>query len=362
MENLNLVLMCCVVLFLSGFRKIFFFQNQFSIKNQRNVESGISASLGKRLEIFDVIRGVSILAVFFIHVSWFFYLYSQLQPQYAYFSLFINNISRFAIAIFFISSGILLKPVEMNKNYFIFLKHKFYNIFLPYLLIVISLEVSRGSSFLQMIYDLALGKSSVPFYFVIVLFQFYLMYPLILKHISKKLLFVSFFISLLSQFFPLTWYFLGLPIFFKYFFFFVYGVYGREKFLSGKIKLSETKIWLFLSSAYVVLSIFLPDYYFNVRLVYGIAIFNLFMIYKDKIINFKKIIKPLKWAGSLSLWLFLLHYPVMEFWFRKVEVLKIDFYAKYFLIFFLTLLICVPLAFVFDRIYSFLNNNRRKAY
>jgi probable poly-beta-1,6-N-acetyl-D-glucosamine export protein len=361
MENINLVIMSSLVLAFPAFRKVFFFQNEFSLMNTP-ADSHSLDNNEKRFEIFDLLRGISILAVFFIHVSWFFYLNSRFTVQEESFLLIMNNLSRFAIAIFFVTSGILLKPVKISKNYLNFLKHKFFNIFLPYLLVAISLEILQRSSFSKIMIDVVSGKSSVPFYFVIILFQFYLVYPLILKFISGKLLVVSFFVSLISQFFPLTWNFFGLPIFLKYLFFFVYGVYGKEKFLSQKINPQEKGIWIFLASAYVFLSICFVDYYYNIRLVYGVAALNIFMIYKDKMISLGKIVKPIISAGRLSLWLFLLHYPIMEFCFKIIATVNLNFIFKYFLVFLLTLSICAPLAFFLDRIFSLINKSFLKTY
>ncbi len=358
MENINLIFMSGLVLFVAGIRKIFFFQ-RLPFPDPRKQE--LKDCPGERLEIMDVVRGAAILAVFFIHVSSFFYVNSQLTAQNGIFMLFMNNISRFAIALFFVTSGILLKPAKDYQKFSSFLKHKFFTIFLPYLLVAIFLEIFRHSSLTDALYNLALGRSSVPFYFIIILFQFYLLFPLLTKFISRKLLFLSFFISLFSQLFPPSWAIFGFPLFLKYLFFFVYGVYAREKFLSEKLNMAEKNRWLFLAAVYVFLSMILVGSYYNIRLVYGVAVFNLFMIYKDKLLSLGKLSRWLKSAGRLSLWLFLLHYPIMEAVFWKISVWHLDVYIKYFLVFFLTLFICAPLAFIIDRIYTFVNNSRKNA-
>lgn len=343
MEKLNLVLMIFTVFSIPMLRSLFFAESSSNFKRPAQ----------KRKKIFDLAKGLAIMAVVLIHVSWIFLINNELGIQEKMLAFFLNNVSRFAIAIFFISSGVLLRPLKNGGEYFSFLKKKFFKIFIPYTLVTLILGLISHGSVKEISYNIATGKGSLPFYFVVVLFQFYIIYPVVEKFISRQLLFFSFFVSLGSFFLPFTWGAFGFIFFFKYFFFFVYGVYYRNRFLDDANLKKEGKLWLFLLLFFVALSLLLPGFYFNIRLIFGVAVFNFLFVYRKFLleINFSKIFT---FMGERSLWIFLLHYSILEALYPYIDALIENFYFSYALLFASVLLLSVLssclISFVFKKI------------
>ena len=104
-----------------------YFRKDLDEKSQPNTLSNIP--------YFDFLRGISIIAVIIIHVI-YFYKDSLLLPNLNTLLVFsLNNILRFAIPFFLITSGILLTPFPYTrKNYKHFLLKKSLKLLPPYLL------------------------------------------------------------------------------------------------------------------------------------------------------------------------------------------------------------------------------------
>ncbi len=269
-----------------------------------------------RFIVFDVMRGTAIMAVIIIHVVYLFPENTNLSELTL---AVINSSMRFALPIFYVTSGILLKPPKKTfHGYIFFMWNKILAIMPAYILVNIFLAFVYHMSFNTLIHNILTGQGSPPFYFVIILFQLYTIYPFIEK-VSKKKWFVYFVFafSFLFQFIPQTWYMFGgfengAPTAMRFLFFFVWGIYMKDMLLNGKLK----KDWLGWSS--IVLSaitfyIILPGMYYNMRPFYGIGIMMLiYMAITSNLIK-GKMEKVLSWIGSMTLWIFLTHFPLMEY-------------------------------------------------
>ncbi len=159
-----------------------------------------------RIFELDFIRCVCTLCVILIHTSsTFIFAKSSLSLSGVNAAFFINQISRFAVPLFILLSGISLS--EKNVKPLSFFKSRFTKIILPYILWSFVYLASEGS--LKMLSNLRsaaniflLGSSAAHLWFVPVISQLYLLY-FILKFFTRKnktaLLIVTFAMSLYCQ-------------------------------------------------------------------------------------------------------------------------------------------------------------------
>ncbi len=337
-EVVSIFVLTTVIILVPAWRRYYFFPKAYSLKI-----SGYS----QRIEFYDFLKGISIIAVIVIHVGYFCNIYDNPASN----SLFIimsNNLSRFCIPIFFICSGILLKPWKEVDDKADFYKKKFLRIFLPYILLVTLMAVYYNIPFFLYIFFLANGKALVPFYFIIVLLQLYLIYPFLNKYRkSKYFLLITFLISFFSTLFfdPVTIF--GAVLFVKFLFFFAYGMYMRNYFLNQeKLKKEELILWLILAVIYIFISIILPQSYFNFRLFYGLAIFNILYYYRETLAKrFSFLYKILASIGFYSLWIFLFHFVIEREMYNLVASWQNNFYPKSAIYFSFILIVSLTLLF-----------------
>jgi len=342
MDEWSLVILTLLVLILPSFRRVFF----------RKAEIKEPAHVSERLIFFDVLRGLAILAVIFIHVS-FFFTHTEGLHNNTFFINLMNNSARFAIAFFFICSGILLNHVKGKIELKDFYLRKIVRIVLPYFLVTMWLFWFKGTSIKEVLYQLVTGTASVPFYFVLVLIQFYLLYPLLLKWRHKKLFLpLSFFISLVYFVSPLPEQPFGFPIFLPFLFFFCYGMYYRDRFLDYHAEKPEIFVWLMIILADFLIMIWGQDYYYNQRYFYGPAMFNLMFYYKDRIMGWKFGKKILLAFGKNSLWIFLTHFSVMWLMYPYLYFLGLNYYLSFFIFYFMSVVSSYLVALLCQLVYA----------
>lgn len=214
------------------------------------------------IEEIHLIRAVACLLVVLVHVSATYY---YQQDGYNDITLFFNQIGRFGTPLFAVISGFLLfyhvrqKGFQLNK--FVtsrFVKvgspFLFWSIFYIFLLVLLegATPLAEGKKIFTI--DFLLGNSYVHLYFMSIVFQFYLLFPLLQKIRSNKLWTVLLVVSL-----AINYYFVELftpnfnneliqyafsqrALFLNWIFFFIFGgfaAYNWEKIytLSKKIKL-----------------------------------------------------------------------------------------------------------------------------
>lgn len=325
MEKIQLAIMAIFVLGIPAFRRIFLFQTSSTIA-QKNLEVNVTSQ--KREAFFDFIRGIAILAVIWIHIV--FVLQHFHTEQHNTFLDISNNLLRFALPIFFITSGILLNPLSATKEKLMaFYYKKIIRIIIPYILfnILIALVLNPPNyGFFDFLYSLLTGNLAVPFYFVGVLFQLYLIYPLLVRLNSycHGVLLVSFLISLMSTLFlkeNIGQFIHALP----YLFFFVLGWYTRKKCLTGNIKKQELYIWICIATLdLITMGLFFEKYY-NIRFFYGTAIFMIIYYFKNVWTKIPWMYHGISLVGKYSLWIFLTHFYIILCTYLVLRIFDLSF-------------------------------------
>ncbi|MDO8269206.1 MAG: acyltransferase [Candidatus Levybacteria bacterium] len=132
----------------------------------------------------DALRVLAILAVIMIHVSTKTLSMLKLQVDEATFSLFLNQISRFAVPLFFLISGFVL---ELNNkeglSYLKFFKKRATRIITPFLFwtllyFLIACNFNFSTVFTdKFFWTVILGTASYHLYFIPTLILFYLAFP-----------------------------------------------------------------------------------------------------------------------------------------------------------------------------------------
>jgi len=214
----------------------------------------------KRMKELDFLRVIGALAVIGIHVTSGYI--KSLQIAYVG-----NQLTRFAVPMFIILSGFALYYSEIGKKderYFPFLKKRLSKVMIPYILWTIiymlysyrhNLSAILESDFYNvLIKNLLKGTTTAHLYFVVIIFQLYLIYPIIKKWMvgksDKILLGVSFLITLYFQtgIYVRRWDFTIIPtqfmrnyylLFPTWIFFFVFGMYFAKNHKKWREKLSD---------------------------------------------------------------------------------------------------------------------------
>lgn len=136
----------------------------------------------------DALRVTAILAVILIHSTTKTLSFENFQLEKLAFPLLLNQLSRFAVPLFFLISGFVLElNYKTNLSYINFFKRRTKRVIVPYLFwSVFYFTIIGGqnfqSLFSQQFFDsLLLGKASYQLYFIPTLIIFYLAFPFIHK-------------------------------------------------------------------------------------------------------------------------------------------------------------------------------------
>ncbi|WP_232695873.1 acyltransferase [Brevibacillus daliensis] len=161
----------------------------------------------QRLKEYDFIRVLCVFGVIAIHVTSHFVTKTELAFAW-------NQLSRFAVPMFMILSGFFLfyKDRHYPPNKWVPMKNRIVKLMIPYLLwtTVYALFTQGGLMengnysmwFSYWLEVTLLGKGYVHLYFMLIVFQFYLLYPLFRRWFyrsPKSLLFLTFIITLVMQ-------------------------------------------------------------------------------------------------------------------------------------------------------------------
>lgn len=131
----------------------------------------------------DLLRVVSILAVVMIHTTTRTIEASKFDLQRVPWTLFLNQISRFAVPLFFMLSGYVLElNYPFHANYFKYLKKRITRILVPYVfwsgIYYYLVYRQHTMGYVQAMFQ---GDASYQLYFVPALLIFYMIFPLIHK-------------------------------------------------------------------------------------------------------------------------------------------------------------------------------------
>lgn len=181
-----------------------------NVKIEKRYDSGV-----------DALRTISILAVLLIHTTTRTIGTAHNDLALVPWSLFLNQISRFAVPLFFLISGFVLElSYPFHANYFVFLKRRFARILIPYIawsaIYYYFVYTQHSLSFFQ---SLPSGNASYQLYFIPSLLVFYLLFPLIhlfvrvigkpwvmvlLFLVQAAILFRAYFIAPLPYYYPIS--------------------------------------------------------------------------------------------------------------------------------------------------------------
>lgn len=138
---------------------------------------------------FDAFRGLAIIAVVAIHVT---YLGGYWNSPFRFYCQFYCQLFNFAVPAFVFISGywISKKPIKSLEDYKTFLIKRFSRILVPYLfwsLVLIGYEVikTHDVDVYGIIFKLILGRASFHYFFIIMIVQLYVITPL-LQYINRK--------------------------------------------------------------------------------------------------------------------------------------------------------------------------------
>lgn len=208
-----------------------------------------------RIEKLDILRGLAILGVIFIHLTSDRLNNFNFSEFSSYFFLLFNQLSRFCVPIFIILSGIGLTLSYNRKpeSYFKFLHKRLSKIIPLYLIFCIIyycinlFKQHSGFDIISLIKCIFTGNASMHLYFVPLIIQLYLLFPLINKFKSKKLVIISMLANILiivvkafARYKHYDSILLEPLMSFYWIFYFIFGCYITDKL--DKIKLKNINI------------------------------------------------------------------------------------------------------------------------
>lgn len=305
----------------------------------------------KRLAFFDFAKGAAMVCIIAIHAT-------DLIPG----TQFLKEYLWFGLYLFFITSGYLLS-IRYDEN--IDMKRYARNVFIRIIFLYIAAVVTirailhQEMSLQEITLDIIYGRTNGNYYFIPILLQFYILFPLFVK--LKKYLFswLMPLILVVSYGFQLGNYFLQAPewnsnilslVFFgRFAFFFFIGMalsdYDLEKI---KKKAIAGILLIYLLSAAIIsyyAGTFYPTYMYPVT-----AFIALILIYNSAIkgtiasVLFQKI-------GEISFMIYLVHTRVMYDIIGKYAIYFRSIWMKYFFILIATILLSFLLSKIISVVY-----------
>lgn len=318
----------------------------------RNIPA-VSISPPPHLVWFDILKGIAITAVVFIHTGYMFLLLSPHNDL--YFINLTNNIVRFPIALFLITTGILLNPVIVTtrKGKILFYLKKLIRIGLPYTIVCIGYGILFPMPTHDLFFKYISGSLMLPYYYIIVLFQLYLLYP-VLVYFSHKRFFIEviFIISLTSYIFPPTRHFMNIPLAIPYMYYFAYGIRMRNRIFDNKTNSKkDLPIFYLIILTCVLTYITINEHHFNLNFFYGIAVFHTLYALRNYIIT-SKCARYIATIGKLSLWIYLLHFPIVYLSYGYLSRITNAYYGLFFTVFFCSCIASILLAYSAKKLYD----------
>lgn len=287
-----------------------------------------------RLSDFDFLRFVATLAVITIHITAGYVTASNIA--YA-----LNQVVRFAVPMFIILSGYLLYYSNNKKQSLLsFLKKRLNKIVIPFILwnliyLLYSYHHKMGMLNIKLFASLFLkglfiGKGTPHLYFVIIIVQMYILYPLLEKGFERSydrlLLGISFFITFYFQLgiYLFRWYIYILPkisnytlMFPTWLFFFVFGMYAAKK--QEKLESTLKKFPVRLGLAWLISFIILMTdsklsntYGGSAKPTIILYCITSFFFFDSVAVNLKIKNKYVDWLSGQSFFIYLSHILVMN--------------------------------------------------
>jgi probable poly-beta-1,6-N-acetyl-D-glucosamine export protein len=301
----------------------------------------------KRQHIFEIhyIRAIASLMVLLVHVSAAYYY--QHDQKFNEYTLFINQVSRFGTPMFAVISGFLLFYQTRNRGFNIkkFASSRFTKIGIPFFLwscfyLLFNFATDQTNPLKDglsvFLVNFAFGESFYHLYFMSIVFQFYLIYPLLQLFRSKKSWVILLALAVLINLYFLKLYVPGqyegimkvilsqrafLP---SWIFFFIYG--GFMAYYWESIVSFSRKYKTILGVAVLILTVLAVFEYKIVGSIpsnratnlINIPVISLFIIGMGETIKKIKYLNVfLKKIGTLSMAIYLVH-PFVLYVFQRI--------------------------------------------
>lgn len=204
--------------------------------------------MARRKEIKELyyIRAIAAMGILIIHASGGFAVYSEYGSKAMYLGIFLNQFFRFGSPIFMMVSGLVLfynyrslDEFDIKKFY----KKKFKFILLPYIIwstiyFIYTSYINRlpitGRRLIGLGRGILLGESFSHLYFIFLIFQFYIILPLLIKYLVRPMEEKPF------RVFTLFFIFQGMVL--------IYGYYFKNPNATGIIRTFNLYYWKTLFS------------------------------------------------------------------------------------------------------------------
>lgn len=344
------------------------------------------------IDFVQYLKGLAILGVIMIHVTAGFTNINSFNST-SFVLIFLNQVSRFAVPLFVIISGLVLSRkyfYNFNIKYFYYKRlKKIIPLYLLFSIIYLLFKVLYGLDFTvtDIIIRLLTGEAEYHLWFIPLIIQLYLLYP-ILIHIYQKfdeilivntLLFLSLLMQCGYQFIVSD---LDLPSIFKsgfflsYLFYFYIGIHiGRnyEKLSDFSRKANTTSLFLLVIIVVMLNTFRIGDIY------YGIYNYNLLLkshyitipilsitvlllsVKTNLNIQKYKFYKHVVLLGNVSFEIYLVHALVLRFITYTSEYFTIYYYTiphYYILSFIITIFLSYIVALLMVKYLSFNKKSR----
>lgn len=285
--------------------------------------------------VVDILRILSILAVVIIHTTTRTLEISHYALLKIPWTLFLNQIARFAVPLFFMISGFVLElNYHLHESYLTYLKKRFSRIIIPYIFwsaiyYYLVYNQNHSANFLS---SLLKGDASYQLYFIPALLIFYLLFPLIHSFceflINKWVLIIFGLLQLLILYYdynvhPLQIYYpVGIAV--LNFYTFLLGIVLARNQTRFKNFIKKWKLLLFFGTVIFAFFIFFEGlngylkthnyltFYSSWRpsvLIYTILLSGFLYWVFDRKLKFINLIKKL---SHLSFFVFFIHVIILE--------------------------------------------------
>lgn len=156
----------------------------------------------ERLYYFDSLRCFAIIAVVFIHSNGVGYTNQLFSTQFN-FSVIFRQIANFGVPLFLAISGYFMsrRKVKNKKDYLVYLRKVLPRVFIPFIIWSFFYSFTKllfGADLISLVKQFVFFQASVPFYFILLIIQYYILQPFIIKlGKTKRGVIVALVISLL---------------------------------------------------------------------------------------------------------------------------------------------------------------------
>jgi surface polysaccharide O-acyltransferase-like enzyme len=148
---------------------------------------GIEIS-NERIVEMDIIRAIATIAVVLIHVTATILYRAKVNSYIFIVSMFINQLSRFSVPAFIMLSGIGLTVTYKKRSYISFLYRRLNKIIPRYLIwcLIYIFFINKSYNVYNDCKDVVFGTVFYHLYFVPLIIQFYIIFPLVYNFIGRK--------------------------------------------------------------------------------------------------------------------------------------------------------------------------------